>query len=351
MTTRTPLAAYLQPPLPEARLDAQWADIGRRRAAHRSGQRVKRWSAATGAALGLGVALWVVLSPRAPDLAGTVFEGGESSVSIALPDGSHVTLSAHGSLRVQRAEPDTVALDLLNGSARFEVPHVEPRSFVVTTARALVVVVGTIFEVDAGPLGLESTLRVTVDVGAVEVRSRASGELLERVAAGRAFSMGPDAAPVGGAGDSASAAAPSEPAALATARGSHKPVQAPATAEAMFAAANEARRADRIAEAVAAYELLLRTHPGDARARLGAFELGRIRMDVLGDLEGAGAAFAQALAARGDASFREDATARLVRALDGLGQRERCRAVRGEYLERYQAGLHAVAVRAACGGR
>ena len=106
-----------------------------------------------------------------------------------------------------------------------------------------------------------------------------------------------------------------------------------------------------MAHAVAAYELLLAKYPTDGRAALAAFELGRLRMDRLGNLPGAVNALRQAIALSRDAGFREDAMARLVRAYDGMGATERCREAREEYLKSYPSGVHTANVSARCRGK
>jgi hypothetical protein len=101
-------------------------------------------------------------------------------------------------------------------------------------------------------------------------------------------------------------------------------------------------------DAADAYADLLARHPGDARAGLSAFELGRIRMDALDDHAGAIQALERALAAGSNASFHEDALARIVVASDALGRGDACRKARARYLERYPDGVHANALAARC---
>jgi TolA-binding protein len=123
----------------------------------------------------------------------------------------------------------------------------------------------------------------------------------------------------------------------------------PLSAVELFEQAHLARRAGRMGDAAAAYGELMREHPGDRRAGLSAFEVGRIRMDALGDPRGAIEAFRQALTSKGAAAYREDAMARIAFAHDALGEQQACRDARERYLSRYPAGVHRAALSARCG--
>ena len=112
--------------------------------------------------------------------------------------------------------------------------------------------------------------------------------------------------------------------------------------------ANDARLAGRPREAAAAFDALRRHYRGDPRAGLAAFELGRLRLDALGDPGGAAEALADSIALAPGATFREDAEARLVEALDRAHDGGRCTAARRAYLARFPGGLHAASVAARC---
>jgi len=117
----------------------------------------------------------------------------------------------------------------------------------------------------------------------------------------------------------------------------------------LFEKAAESRRAGDATAAAHAYEELLRLHPGDGRASLAAFELGRLRMDRLGDLPGAIAALERAVAMKIGPSFREDALARLVSIYASQGNLAACRRARDRYSSSYPAGVHRAAVATRCG--
>jgi len=108
-------------------------------------------------------------------------------------------------------------------------------------------------------------------------------------------------------------------------------------------------RAGRVREAAETYQALLSTHPRDPRAGLAAFELGRLRMDRLGDLAGAVKALDRAVALAPSSGFREDALARLVTAHARLIDAAGCRRARDQYLREFPAGVRKRTVAAACG--
>ena len=106
-----------------------------------------------------------------------------------------------------------------------------------------------------------------------------------------------------------------------------------------------------MAGAARAYEELLTLHPTDGRAGLAAFELGRLKMDRLGDVRGAISALQKAVMMAPGAAFREDAMARLVEAYARAGAVERCRSAQSAYLSSYPNGVHATAVSRQCQSR
>ena len=131
--------------------------------------------------------------------------------------------------------------------------------------------------------------------------------------------------------------------------GSAAPVAA--GARELFEKAGERRRSGDAAGAAQAYEELLKIHPSDARASLAAFELGRLRMDRLGDSAGAITALERAVALNVGPTFREDALARLVSVYAKLGNFAACARARDRYLASYPTGVHATAVGTRCGAR
>ncbi len=113
-----------------------------------------------------------------------------------------------------------------------------------------------------------------------------------------------------------------------------------ADARELFEQARSLWRAGRIDAAAQTYQTLLASHPRDPRAGLAAFELGRLRMDRLGDMPGAVRALEQAVALAPGAELREDALARLVAASAAAHDRSVCRRARDRYLADYAGGVH-----------
>ena len=140
--------------------------------------------------------------------------------------------------------------------------------------------------------------------------------------------------------------APARPSVSATAHASNSTQP---SAREMFEQATGLWREGRAQEAAQAYQNLLSTYPRDARAGLAAFELGRLRMDRLGDVPGALRALERAVTSAPGAGFREDALARVVRASAALGNASRCASAREQYLREYPNGVHRLSVAKSCG--
>jgi tetratricopeptide (TPR) repeat protein len=105
--------------------------------------------------------------------------------------------------------------------------------------------------------------------------------------------------------------------------------------------ANAARRIGDVAQAASLFETLRVRYPRDPRAALASFELGRLRLDVLGDPPGAVQALKQSIALAPSGVFREDAEACLATAYARMRDHPRCELARRAYLDRYPEGTHA----------
>jgi TolA-binding protein len=116
----------------------------------------------------------------------------------------------------------------------------------------------------------------------------------------------------------------------------------------LFELARGQWRRGLIQEAADTYQALLTEYPRDGRAGLAAFELGRLRMDRLGDLRGAVQALERAVALAPGSEFREDAMARLVAANAGAHDMSACARARDQYLADFPSGVHRRTVAAAC---
>lgn len=356
---------YVQPELSDARVNRLWGNVSARLEARKG--RVWRGialSLALSAAVA-GAAFFTRSQLRAAGtehavLADAKLETAGDALAVTLVDGSRVSLASRSEVRVRGNQPSAVALALARGEVTCDVTHRENRKFTVVAGDVEVRVVGTKFTVKTTP-GDDPRVEVSVLRGVVEVVSQRRPGIVARVAAGQSWIQNPS---VVAAHDTPSADAVAEPQARETDVKTDTPVDAksagPPTTSAiptgpsareLFEKAGESRRAGDAAAAARAYEELLRLHPGDGRASLSAFELGRLRMDRLGDRAGAITALERALASNLGPSFREDALARLVSVYAAQGNYPACGRARERYLASYPTGVHAGAVATRCGTR
>jgi hypothetical protein len=408
VTRSTRPADFVSAHATEARIDRQWAAIERaglpgppiarglwRRA------RVPLFAGALCAALASAIASLIgplALRQPAQRSLGALVESVQTPIAMRLEDGSQLELAPRTGLQLLHNEPRAIELSLRSGRARFHVTHSRARSFKIDVGQAEVRVVGTRFEIERSARGSASLVRVSVYEGVVEIRRRdqaADGGELRRLRAGETWSAlfeppgaamavpvtpsKAEAASEQGGRESRTvlpasedergtpAAAPASLESQPEAKGESPPTRAAApaagsaggkpsasaaagaqSAAGLFRLASLARRGGRLREAADDYSALLASHPMDARAGLSAFELGRIRMDALGEPLAAIEALERAVAAGARTSFHEDALARIVVANDALGRREACRRARERYLAGYPHGVHARALLAQC---
>ncbi len=357
---------YVQPDVSETRVNRLWGNVSARRQARPT--RVGRWLLLCTALA--GAAVFVGITQLAPEGAGeravlaeARLETASDALAVTLVDGSKVTLASRTELQVRGNQPSSVALSLSRGEVVCDVTHRDNRKFTVVAGDVEVRVVGTKFSVKTTP-GDNPRVEVSVLRGVVEVMSKRRAGIVARVAAGQSWIQNPEPSVVepGVAGvsqpsptpDVAGTEAPgssAKPDGKAAAVPSSSAMVANPTARALFEKAGESRRAGDASAAAQAYEELLRLHPSDARASLSAFELGRLRMDRLGDSAGAISALERAVALNIGPSFREDALARLVSVYASQGNFAACGRARDRYLSSYPAGVHASAVASRCGSR
>ena len=364
---------FVQPDVSEARVNRLWGNVSARLET-RPG-RAWRWLAAgtllTGMAAG---GILIAKNQLAPAIDGGTravlaeakLETASDVLAVTLVDGSKVSLASRSEVQVRGNQPTAVALALARGEVVCDVTHVADRKFTVTAGDVEVRVVGTKFSVKTTP-GDNPRVEVSVLRGVVEVVSRRRPGIVARVAAGQSWIQSPEpsaaeptpALPAAAPTDAApTPTPPPSPVADATPKDDGKTAAPPASATAdvpsareLFEKAGQSRRAGDAAAAAAAYSELLRLHPNDARASLSAFELGRLRMDRLGDREGAITALERALALNVGPSFREDGLARLVTVYASQANFAACGRARDRYLASYPAGVHASAVATRCGTR
>lgn len=346
----TALARYVRPRVDPARLARQYAAV-------EAGLERKPFGLYFGAifaAAAVSAAAWLIvarpwIAPKAPTLTeGALIEGGGAVGPVTLPEGSSIAAGPRAIIRLARMRNDDVRLELQQGAVHVRATHDTARSFVVVAAGYEVRVVGTEFDVRMNE-GTPATVTVHVDEGVVRVVN--GPREVATVRAGSTWENAPrvEQAPADAAGvPSASAvvvpsAEPPEP----SSRGA---VVAPETAKDLLQRATAARAAGRAGEAAQLLDTIRRKHRRDSRAGLAAFELGRLRLDALGDAAGAEEALRDAILLGPTAPFREDAEARRVEALDRL-RSDACAAARDAFLLRYPAGIHAATVQRRCAAR
>ena len=367
---------YVEPDLSETRVNRLWLNVAER--LEKRPARAWRWvllcaalsTVAGGAFLLTRGSLFPAASGGAERalVADTKLETGADTLAVTLGDGSSVQLAAQSALEVHGNRSASLSLSLSRGQVTCDVTHREGRKFSVVAGDVEVRVVGTKFSVKT-TAGDEPRVEVSVLRGVVEVQSRRRPGVVAHVAAGQSWIQNagrvvaeaaleppgaqtePDGAtPAPNAAAAPDAAAPKiEPQSAAPPPASAAP--AGPSARELFEKAGESRRAGDAAAAAHGYEELLRLHPTDGRASLSAFELGRLRMDRLGDPAGAITALERAVALNIGPSFREDALARLVSIYASQGNSAACARARDRYLSSYPGGVHASAVATRCGAR
>lgn len=292
-----------------------------------------------------------------PAWRGASLETGADAMSVRLVDGSELKLERASRVEASDHGPSSVKLVLRRGRLGCDVTHRPGRSFVVMAEGVEVRVVGTRFWVATEQRPRSARVEVRVERGVVEVRR--AGAAAVRVEAGQTWSqvMGTDRA----AGEAAEGSPPAlaepearpRPGTASPSLGSGRSdfsAQAPSASgpRALFRQAREQWRRGRIQAAADTYQDLLTEFPRDGRAGLAAFELGRLRLDRLGDPRGAARALERAVELAPGAEFREDAMARLVAAHAASRDAAACVRARDQYLVQFPRGVHHRTVVAAC---
>ncbi len=323
------------PPLDEARLSRQLEGALVRAGKIRTQRRVVRVAMMAAVAGALGLMIFFARPRPASNLSleGTVIET-EGAQTLTLADGTRIDVGSRTHADFRAARPNLVRIVMDRGEMELDVAHVDGRSFEVVCAQRTIKVVGTRFHV------LVDGPRFSVSVSRGRVRVEGPDETIE-LGPGETFARGFEPATIDAMPPTPAIEPSSAP--VASAKSIHVE-----TASELFLRAQSARVAGRPAEAARAFDDLRLHHRKDARAGLAAFELGRIRLDDLGDSAGAADAFQDAVTLSPSASYREDAEARRVEALDGLHDSARCTSARDAYLARYPAGVFHAAVSRRC---
>jgi transmembrane sensor len=360
MSTKPSLLEHVQVDTSPARIARVWEGVSARLSVRPARSRARAWRYGLGAALAVvaGIALFFYVEqgrPGAPWQRAALETAGDTLV-VDLDDGSRLELGARSRVEMVETSSSAVSVRLNHGRVECDLKPRPGRRFAVLAAGVEVRVTGTRFDVELSPD--KRRVDVSVSRGSVEVhwphgveqtRKLTAGERLSIDLGAREVAQAPSAAP-----EPPPVAAPAENPETAASGAAERPSAAreprpavtleTANARELLDLGNASRRAGDVASAARAYELMLSKYGNDPRAGLAAFELGRLRMGPLRDLNGAVQAFRRAIALAPGSGFREDAMARLVEAYAGLGRVAECRAARDAYLKSYPGGVHAGAV-------
>jgi TolA-binding protein len=324
---------------------------------------------------------------------------GEAPLPLVFSDGTRLSLAARGRVRVAAVDTRGARVVLEQGALEASVLHRDATRWSVDAGPYVVRVTGTRFSVSWDP-GREE-LRLALLEGSVVVtgpmlaegRRVAAGERLSASARERRVAIEDDRGAAPPAGDGATAprvddggSAPEPAPKPGPAREDGPPSRTPAAAGTVDAGSGDAgttswralaergayREAMREAEqggfdalttstsaeelalladaarlggagarAAQALEALRRRFPGDPRAAVAAFHLGRLAFDGRRAYADAARWFATYLAEQPGGPFAREAAGRLVEARERGGDAEGARAAATSYLGRYPSGPHA----------
>jgi hypothetical protein len=292
-------------------------------------------------------AVWLVLRRGQQDEPGsaapeqTMFETRGDASRVTFKDGSTLELSPETRVEVVEDEARSLRLSLRNGRVTCDVADGDQRSFVLVAGKLELHARGSRFTVAARDVQNGQRVDVSVERGDVEVKGARSGPV--RLSAGQSLHEEPPA-------PSGLVPPPLPPPHTWPSASALPPASAKAATNAaeLMERANWARRMGQAREAAAAYEELLERFPHDRQAGLVAFELGRLRMDSLKDLDGAAVALERAALASSGSAFREEALARLTQVYSELGRPAECGRAKARYVNSYPDGAHKDAVAARC---
>ncbi|MFT5358224.1 MAG: quercetin dioxygenase-like cupin family protein [Polyangiales bacterium] len=345
--------------------EATWERIERRLDA--APKRSLAWPVGVGVVLAAAAAMWLVLRPSNTEWSEGELVANHEAVVVEMEDGSSVEAAPHSRLIRQANRGADMHVQVAEGEATFDVESNTERDFVVHAGDVEVVVVGTRFSVERGDVVL-----VSVERGAVEIRRDgvttvvSAGEIwgepeeneelpVAELIPVEATELIPVEAtepipveatepiPVEATEESSAVDVDVdvEPADI-----EQNPQATRPSAARLFEAAQGARRDGRHQEASRTYGEFLRHYPSHNNASLAAFELGRLKMDVLHDPRGAAHAFERA--ARRGSPFRQDAMARHVQALAASGDGHGCVRARTRYETAFPSGRHLAVLSDVC---
>jgi len=358
-TAQRPAGQYLNPHITEARVSQTWANIVQRRPFQRRTPVVVQRSLLAAVSLAIALCVFGLMrrSPLHESSSDTLTITSDAKPrSLELMPGAQLELQPHSSAVIARAQPSEQRVAIVRGAVVFRIVHDPLRHVIVSAGSVEVTDIGTVFTVARE--GKDGELvRVAVSSGEVEVR--VPGHTPRPLHEGEVL-VTPEIAgpPPLVSQESYDAVAPPRLLPSATHIDTQgEPVAASASAartveslsaKSLLADAAAARQAGSPSAEAHALDTLRRRFPHDSRVPIAAFELGRVRMDQLGNRAGALEALRAAIAASPGASFREDAEARIVVLLEQLGDTAGCRAARDAFLSRYSASIHRASLQRRC---
>ncbi len=366
---RRPIAEVLEKELDRAAAHRIWQGVSARRFQRRRAR--ERRKVAIAFATGLCAALFVLfatgllttsrrrdvamevpaapLVPNAPIDWPAIAMPEQPARKLEFTDGSRIDLAAGGRLAPLENTGRSVVFLLKEGRADFDVHPGGPRRWSIEAGIATVEVVGTHFAVTR----TRDRVVVEVEHGTVLVRGERVADRVQRLSAGDKLVVEREEssrAPLPVAVSPAAQAVP-PPASMPPndpPRAAPPPAKAwselaqegsfaeayqnlgaegiagrskTADLEQLLALADVARLSGHPRDAVEPLQRASREHPGDPRAAMAAFMLGRVYLDSLQDPAAAVRAFQTAIAQRLPQALREDAYLRLIEAASKAGDR------------------------------
>lgn len=399
-----PYAKLLREPFDDERIDRLTAAVLERQetaldhsASNRSGWKVWQFGVIGAAALLLvvsAVALFTDSNDRSSSRSGPLrletleplaarnSNTGEATQILRLEDHSIIAFEPGTELRTRHNSGDRLELELISGSATFDVEPGGPRQWMIDGDLATVEVIGTLFTVERAP----QSITVSVEHGRVAVESSlivsgrqllGAGDRLTLVARnappvpnapadGIRPAHGPDADVPQSESDDAGAEPDNDGDVellqdgngrlrwrrlaregdyhgaweVLGQEGVQRLTREGRTMSELLELADVARRSGHPEDALAPLRLAIERHATDRRAAVAAFSLGRIEADDLGRHARAARAFRRCLDLHPPQALRETAYARLAEAQAAAGNYQAARAAAREYLRRYPNGRH-----------
>lgn len=274
---------------------------------------------------------------------GSQWESTADTLSFHLADEARVQLLPRSKLVLRESDSLGVTLELKEGQATFGATEAEKKRLTIHAGPVVVRAIGTSFLVARSLIGEKEEIRVSVQQGSAEVRGP-DGDF-KRLATGESWSV--QLASVKShetSGDDPTRVAKDS---SENPRHSRAAPTIDDQARTLFDSARAEKNNGRPAVAAALYQQFLTQYPSHSRIGLAALELGRLKLDQLGDAQGAIAPLQRALR-NGAGGLGDDTLARLAQAQAQAGQTAACHESRKRYLQKYPKGVHLKQIRTLC---